>query len=173
MLFNHPATKEKQRDISAADLELCRAALSVSRNAYAPYSGFAVGSAVRTKNGKVYSGANLENASYGLGICAEVAAISAANSAGDYDIEAIALSGLTFWPEPRMDMVATPCGRCRQKIKEAADISNVDIKVICCNGDLSDIRVYPISELLPDAFGPKVLGTGVKWPEMRAALKKL
>ncbi len=77
--------------LSEDDRRLVEAALSVSAHAYAPYSRFPVGAAVRTRTGRVHHGANLENASYGLAVCAEVAAIAAANSAGDFNIEAIAI----------------------------------------------------------------------------------
>jgi cytidine deaminase len=153
------------------DRELCESALRASANAYAPYSGFAVGAAVRTKAGAVYTGANLENASLGVTMCAEVSAITAANAAGDYDIETIAVAGYRFTPSVACASVCTPCGRCRQLIFEASQISKVDVRVLSCNGDLSRIEEAPISELLPQAFGPQSLGLTDVWPEMRKTLK--
>ena len=75
------------------DRDLCHKAAEAAGAAYEPYSGFSVGAAVRTRNKKIYAGANLENAAYGVGMCAEVAAITAANSARDFNIEAIAVVG--------------------------------------------------------------------------------
>src|ERR1051326_2417346 len=118
------------------DRQLCEAALRAFANAYAPYSGFAVGAAVRTKSGATYTGANLENAAYGVTMCAEVSAITAANSAGDYEIEAIAIAGYKFMPPASHAAVCTPCGRCRQLIFEASQESKVDVAVFSCNGDL-------------------------------------
>lgn len=163
----------KKRKISEENVALCRAALMAANNAYAPYSGFAVGAAVRTKDGNVFVGANLENASYGLGICAEIAALSAANTAGKYLIKSIAVTGLVFWPDTNAETVVTPCGRCRQKIKEAADVSGTDITVLCCNGDLNNIREYRISELLPDSFGPETMGLIDVWPKMQSRLRSI
>ncbi len=143
------------------DQELCNRAAEAARAAYEPYSKFSVGAAVRTHSGKIYGGANLENAAYGVGMCAEVAAVTAANSAGDFDIEAIAIVGYpTENPAAGVEIV-TPCGRCRQIIFEASQVAGEDVKVIACNGDLKKCRVYPISELLPDGFGPANLGMDV------------
>jgi cytidine deaminase len=147
--------------LEPTDRELCSLAANAARNAYAPYSKFTVGSAVRTSGGKTYVGANLENAAYGVGICAEVAAITAANSAGDFDIESIAIVGHPM-DDPRAGPdIVTPCGRCRQIIFEAAQVSGRDIRVIACNGDLSECQIYPISKLLTDGFGPANLGMNV------------
>ena len=143
--------------LSDADRALAAAARDAAPNAYAPYSGFAVGAAVRTKTGKTYSGANLENASYGLSLCAEVAAIAAANSAGDFAIETIAVTGRKATTTHDSAGIVTPCGRCRQVIFEAAQMSKVDITVLSCNADLSEIAEASISELLPAAFGPSNL----------------
>jgi cytidine deaminase len=143
--------------LSDADRALAAAARDTVANAYAPYSGFAVGAAVRTKTGKTYTGANLENASYGLSLCAEVAAIAAANSAGDFTIEAIAVTGRKAAAPYDGAGIVTPCGRCRQVIFEAAQRSEVDIRVLSCNADLSEIAEASISELLPAAFGPSNL----------------
>lgn len=139
-------------------------------NAYAPYSGFAVGAAARTRSGKVYLGANLENAAYGVGMCAEVAAITAANSAGDYNIEAIAVAGFKFAAPIDASQIVTPCGRCRQLILEAAQVAGVDITVFSCSGDLAAIHHAAISDLLPVAFGPANLGLEHSWPQMRDGL---
>ena len=146
--------------LEPSDQQLCHDAARAARNAYAPYSRFSVGAAVRTGRA-VYVGANLENASYGIGICAEVSAVTAANSAGDFNINAIAVVGYPADdPTGGIDIVA-PCGRCRQIIFEASQASAMDIRVISCNGDLSKCKVSSASGLLPDAFGPANLGIGV------------
>ncbi len=94
-------------------------------------------------------------------MCAEVAAITAANSAGDFDIEAIALVGYPTEDRSKGFAIVTPCGRCRQIILEASQVSGIDIKVIACNGELSRCRPYTISELLLDGFGPANLKVDV------------
>lgn len=111
--------------------------------AYAPYSEFAVGAALRTKSGKVYSGSNVENASYGLTICAERVAIFKAVSAGEREFEALAVVSETGAP---------PCGACRQVLAEFGR----DTKVIIA--DLGDSReVHTVGDLLPIEFTPTLL----------------
>lgn len=164
-------------DLDPTDQALVKAARDVSGNAYAPYSGFAVGAAVRTRSGRVYVGANLENAAYGVVMCGEVAALTAANTAGDFDIETIAVIGHKFRPPADASQVVTPCGRCRQMIAEAAQLAGRDVRVLACNGALSAITESSIAELLPSAFGPATLGLTETWPAMqktlRAAVAKL
>lgn len=157
-------------DLNDVDRRLVEAARDVSAHAYAPYSGFAVGAAVRTKTGKIYVAANLENAAYGLGICAEVGVMAVANAAGDFDVETIAVVGHKFTPPQDSSQVVTPCGRCRQLIFEASQVSKVDVRVLACNGDLSQIVEMTISELLPAAFGPGNLGLDDAWLKMRSDL---
>lgn len=160
-------------DLEAVDAALVEEAQRAARNAYAPYSGFAVGAAVRTRSGNLYTGANLENASYGVTMCAEVAALMAANSAGDFDIVALAVAGLKFREPCEHELIVTPCGRCRQLISEASQIAGIDIPVFCCSGALRDIRILRISELLPAAFGPANLGLNSVWPAMQTELHNL
>jgi cytidine deaminase len=166
----------KQRNLQSMnreDRELIEKALDATAHAYAPYSGFAVGAAVRTQSGKVYTGSNLENASFGVTMCAEVAALTAANTAGDFNVEAIAIVGHKF-TEPRdATMVTTPCGRCRQLISEAGQIRKVDVRVFSCNGNLDEIHESKISELLPEAFGPANLDMDIKWSQMLPALEEV
>jgi cytidine deaminase len=88
---------------------LIQAAIQAQQRAYAPYSNFPVGAAIRTTSGKIYQGANVENASYGLTICAERVAASTAVAAGDRDFVAIAITSPGG---------ATPCGACRQFLAE-------------------------------------------------------
>ena len=130
-----------------------------------------MGAAVRSRSGKVYAGANLENASSGLSICAEAAALVRANSAGDLEIEAIAVVGFNFTDPNGASRVVAPCGSCRQLIAEAAQLANNDVRVLCCSGELSNIVVSRISELLPSAFGPENLGAKQEWPALREQLR--
>lgn len=109
--------------------------------AYAPYSHFAVGAAVRGASGKIYTGANVENASYGASMCAERCAVFAAVNAGERRIEAIAVT-------------ETPCGMCRQVLREFADSEKLQIAVA---RSVDDYRVFTLAELLPESFGPEDL----------------
>ena len=154
-----------------AERALCAAALDASRGAYAPYSGYAVGVAVRTADGSVFTGANMENASYGLSVCGEVGALTAASRAGKRDVETVAVVGYLFHPAENRAGVCTPCGRCRQLIAEFADLGGRDILVLCCNGDLSRIERRSLSELLPNRFGPADLGMLDRWAAMEKRLR--
>jgi cytidine deaminase len=142
-------------------IQLVAAARNAARNAHAPYSRFAVGAAVLLDDGTVITGANFENASYGLSLCAETVAIATASAAGRLrDIVAIGVIGGAM----DADGFATgttpvsPCGRCRQVINEAAQMGRRDLPVYCGAAQGDAIRTYAISELLPDAFGPADLG---------------
>ncbi len=121
--------------------DLMKAAEKVLENAYSPYSGIKIGAAVRCKSGKVYTGTNVENASYGATICAERSAITAAISAGEKKITAIAITG-------DIDDFAWPCGICRQVIKEFA----VDDIRIAVSGKNREIKEFGMNEILPNAF---------------------
>ena len=107
-----------------------------------------------------------------LTICAEAAALSLANSAGDPEIDAIAVVGFNFIDEAAgASRVVTPCGSCRQLIAEAAQRANASVRVICCDGELSNIAVWTVAELLPNAFGPENLPASRKWPAVREELR--
>jgi cytidine deaminase len=159
------------RGLAAADRELIERAQEACARAYAPYSRFAVGAAVRAASGAIYSGANLENASSGLTICAEAAALAAANTAGELAIKAIAIVGFGFTGSAGALQIVTPCGSCRQLIAEAAQLAKSDVRVLCCNGELSEVVEAPISQLLPNAFGPDNLGLLRRWPELQRQLR--
>lgn len=121
---------------------LFAAAMTARASAYAPYSGFAVGAAIRTPSGAIFSGANVENAAYPLGICAEAGAIAAMVASGEKCIAEILIVG-------DGDGLVTPCGACRQRIFEFA---NDDVKVHVAG--LNGIRAsFTIAALLPEAFG--------------------
>ncbi|MGE0236000.1 cytidine deaminase [Methylocystis sp.] len=155
--------KSKTSDeLDPQDRALLEEAAEAAETAYAPYSKFSVGAAVRTRSGKTYKGSNLENAAYGVAMCAEVAALTAANTAGDFDVVAIAVLGHPAGEPTRGHDIVTPCGRCRQMIYEASWVSDHDVRVICANGDGSKVNTWKISELLPSGFGPSTLGIDVK-----------
>lgn len=137
-------------DLPKDVLELLIEAKKVSVNSYNRYSNFFVGAAVRTTSGKIYTGTNFENVSYGLSICAEPSAIMNANANGDNNIEIIAIVG-GFNENPNQEP-ATPCGRCRQVIYEASQVVGKNINVYCSNLSLTKVLVTSIEELLPFAF---------------------
>lgn len=139
-------------DLDRTDYELVMAANRVMHNAYNVYSSFCVGAAVYTAKGNIYLSANMENASYGLTVCAETGAIQAAFSSGDYKIKKIAITG--HGVDSSEEQVITPCGRCRQLIAEAGVISGDDIELILCSADLKKIVRAKISTLLPMPFLP-------------------
>ena len=159
-------------DLSEEDRRLVEAAQAASARAYAPYSGFAVGAAVRSAEKKVFTGANLENASYGVTMCGEISALTRANAEDDFDIEAIAVAGHKFTEPADASQVVTPCGRCRQLIAEAAQLAKRDVRVLSCNGELTEIVESTIKELLPEAFGPANLGFTDTWPKLRGELRE-
>jgi len=142
-------------------IQLVAAARDAARNAHAPYSRFAVGAAVLLDDGTVITGANFENASYGLSLCAETVAIATASAAGRLrDIVAIGVIGGVMDADGRATGASpvSPCGRCRQVINEAAQMGGRDLPVHCGAAEGDAIRTYVVSELLPDAFGPADLG---------------
>lgn len=124
---------------------LIAAARSAADRAYAPYSGFAVGAALLTADGAVITGGNVENASYGLTICAERSAIVAAVAAGHREVMAIAVSAPGAFG-------TTPCGACRQVLNEF--VPRDGELVILLDGE-AGIEAIRLSDLLPRAFGPR------------------
>jgi cytidine deaminase len=122
---------------------LFTAAFSAMERAYAPYSKFQVGAAILAGNGQVYSGCNVENAVYPIGTCAEAGAIAAMVRDGAQPIREILVIG-------RGDKMCTPCGGCRQRIREFA---TPDTKIHVC-GPEGLRRTFTRDELLPESFGP-------------------
>jgi cytidine deaminase len=122
--------------------ELERAALDVQQRAHAPYSGYRVGAALQVASGRVFAGCNVENASYGLSICAERSAIVQMVAAGEQRPVAIAV--VTPGPE-----IGTPCGMCRQTLAEFA--KDLPIRLLVTDG-ASPARITSLADLLPDAF---------------------
>jgi cytidine deaminase len=129
--------------------DLVEAARRAMDGAYAPYSKFRVGAALRFADGAVVTGSNVENASYGLSLCAETVAVAKALNEGRRGglVElAVAASG----PD-----TVTPCGRCRQVLHELAALGGTDPLVHCAGPD--QVHSARLSELLPHAFGPESL----------------
>lgn len=118
---------------------LISAARAARANAYAPYSNYKVGAAILAKSGKIYTGANFENAAFGAGTCAERVALGAALAAGEREFTAVACVGA--------EESITPCGICRQALAEFGEMT-----VICAGADDDGLRVYKLSELLPFGF---------------------
>jgi cytidine deaminase len=145
---------------STAQAELFAAARDAATRAYAPYSGFHVGAALRLKDGRIITGANVENASYGLTLCAETSAVAKLANEGLIDqlAEVAIIGGRPSAAGLQGSDPVNPCGRCRQILNEAAERSRTDIKVYCLSGDEKAVKDYKLSELLPAAFGPKDLG---------------
>jgi len=138
---------------------LLQAAVIASKNAYAPYSNFKVGAAVHTLDGSVFLGANMENASYGVTVCAEVGALQAAATAGQLaNISCIAVVGGSVENSKPNEPAITPCGRCRQLIYEASRLGGRELDVWCADAELKSISKFTISELLPHGFYPEKLG---------------
>jgi cytidine deaminase len=144
------------QQLPATSIQLLREAQEVARYAYNLYSKFFVGSAIRCTSGKIYTGTFMENASFGLTVCAEPSALMAANNAGDFSVEQLAVvGGVTL---NTGGPIITPCGRCRQMIYEASQVSGKDVEILCANANLSSLILTSISELLPLPFGPLELG---------------
>lgn len=123
---------------------LLAAASAARRGAYAPYSDFTVGAALLGRDGRIWTGANVENASYGLSMCAERTAIFNAVTAGARNFDALAVAG----PE---GVATLPCGACRQVLWEFAQ----HLEVVYADG--SAVKTTRLAELLPQAFGPEHL----------------
>ena len=138
------------------DHDLIAAARAAALKAYAPYSRFSVGCAIESVDGEVVTGANMENACYRLGVCAEISALTAAQAAFGLDkIARIAVAGgVGSSIEIVGNTVCTPCGGCRQSILEAAQLSGRDIEILCASGDGISVERHRINDLIPHGFGP-------------------
>ena len=132
------------------DAELIEAARNAAKNSYSPYSQYPVGAALLFADGSVVTGTNIENASYGLALCAETVAVSKAMADGVRGgLQAVAVTG----PMDRGDGAPiTPCGRCRQVLNELAALGGTDPVIYCVGND--EVREVRLSHLLPHAFGP-------------------
>lgn len=124
------------------DQELIEMAHAAAGRAYAPYSKFHVGAALLGQSGKVFTGCNVENASYGLTMCAERVALGLAVTCGEREFEAIAIS---------VKGGGSPCGACRQVLSEFSPT----LRVIMTDENGESVREMSLGELLPERFGPK------------------
>jgi cytidine deaminase len=127
---------------------LIDAARAVREQAYAPYSRFAVGAAVLDEHGRIHAGCNVENAAYPQGWCAEASALAAMVAAGGRRVLAVAVCAQA--PQP-----VTPCGGCRQKLREFA-AGDCPLFIADAAGTLR--ATFTLGELLPHSFGPEQLG---------------
>jgi cytidine deaminase len=147
--------------LSSAQREaLIAAARAASAKAYAPYSKFQVGAALLLADGSIVTGANVENASYGLSLCAETVAVARLMADGVRGgLAAVAViggaAGVSGEASPGTDPV-TPCGRCRQVLNELAQLGGTDPLVLCIGAD--EVVETTLAALLPRAFGPASLG---------------
>lgn len=139
---------------------LIAAARAAAAHAHAPYSRFAVGAALLLADGSVVTGTNFENASYGLSLCAETVALATANGQGRLrDIVAIGVTGGSIAGDAITGSAPIrPCGRCRQILNEAAQLSGRDLLVHCAGAEGDTLETHRLSDLLPHAFGPADLG---------------
>lgn len=127
------------------DAKLIEVAVGARAAAYAPYSRFAVGAALLTSTGKIAVGCNVENASFGLTMCAERVAVGAALAMGERDFTVLALS---------LPGGGSPCGACRQVLWEFSP----ELRILMADEEGNLVREAFMKDLLPDAFGPKSLG---------------
>ncbi len=127
---------------------LIAAAKAARDNSYSPYSGYSVGAAILADDGEIYSGCNVENAAYPLGMCAEANAIGSMAMAGGRRILAAVVAG------PNQDL-CTPCGGCRQNLREFTGPD--DMEILLCDVDGNILMETSIFTLLPNSFGPDVV----------------
>ena len=133
--------------------ELAKKALLMRSLSYVPYSHFAVGAALLTEDGKIYTGCNIENAAYTPTICAERTAIFKAVSEGERKFQAIAIAGGEEGREA--ENFCSPCGVCRQVMMEFCDPDNFRIILIRKDGNgEQNQKIYTLREMLPESFGP-------------------
>lgn len=132
-------------DIQVPD-DVRRTALNVRDHAYVPYSGHPVGAVLISESGKTYAGCNVESANY-KGLCAEASAIAGLISSGEREIRTIYVIGPG-------EHLCTPCGDCRQRIREFATPKT---QIVVLDGEGSPLKRYTMDELLPDSFGPENL----------------
>ena len=131
------------------DLELMKLAEEARQFSYSPYSHFAVGAALLTKSGKVYTGCNIESVSYTPTNCAERTALFKAVSEGEREFSVIAVIGGLAGEAGRF---CAPCGVCRQALREFCDL---DFRILL--GTTDEVQTFTLDELLPTSFGPSEL----------------
>lgn len=128
--------------------ELIRLAIEARDRSYSPYSGYCVGAALLTGNGKIYTGCNIENAAYTPTNCAERTAVYKAVSEGERKLSAIAIAGS---PKGEITQYAYPCGVCRQVLREFSDPEQMFVLVAKSETDYLETT---LAQLLPESFGP-------------------
>ena len=138
------------------EAELIAAARAAALRAYAPYSRFSVGCAIESVDGEVVTGANMENACYRLGLCAEQSALTAAQHSFGLDkVARVAVAGGDgSGSQLAGEQAVTPCGGCRQAILEAAQLSGHNIEIFCASGDGEVYDRHYIGDLMPHGFVP-------------------
>ena len=127
-------------------MELCRAAIQAMKQSYSPYSGFKVGAALLTKDGKIYTGCNIENASFSTTVCAERTAVFKAISEGETEFAMLAIAG---GKNGKLQGEVPPCGVCRQVLSEFCD---KDFPILLVT-DENNFKQYTLGQLLPLTFG--------------------
>merc|ERR1711962_405915 len=142
--YSEKVTISHMEKLDPSIQSLCRASLTARESSYSPYSQFSVGAALNCSDGSIVSGCNVENASYGLAICAERTAAVKAVSVGKQDFLAIAIAAEAG------DQFVGPCGACRQFLAEF----NPNIPIYLVRPDL-EVQVTSLAILLPEAFTPK------------------
>ena len=141
---------ETLTELNAADQQLMKEALKAAGNAYAPYSGFKVGAALRLASGKVVTGNNQENAAYPSGLCAERVALFSASS--QYPDEIIETIAITIISPNKITEPISPCGSCRQVLAEYESKQDKKIRIIFSGETGKTITVDGIENLLPMMF---------------------
>lgn len=132
--------------MTISDRELLARAAAAAEGSYSPYSSFRVGAALLTPDGDVLTGANIENAAFGASVCAETNAITTAVAAGHRTVSVVAVICLD-------GDLCTPCGNCRQIMREFG----VERVVMASQEAADGTRSVPLSDLLPESFGPEAL----------------
>lgn len=147
---------DSMEELQPQDAELMQRAHEAARHAYAPYSKFNVGAAVRMANGAIVLGNNIENAAYPSGLCAERVAMFGAMA--QYPGVAIEALAITAWSETKdIDEPIAPCGSCRQVMVEVEQLSKRPLRVLC-QGDMGPVMVFDgIESLMPFIFVDKFL----------------
>ena len=142
-----------------SDEQLIALARQAALKAYAPYSRFSVGCAIESVDGEVVTGANMENACYRLGLCAEQSALTTAQHAFGLDkVAKIAVAGGDgSGAELKGDAPVTPCGGCRQALLEASQLGGRDLEIVCASGNGAKVERHRLSALIPHGFGPAAL----------------
>ncbi|MDE1153553.1 MAG: cytidine deaminase [Micavibrio sp.] len=149
--------------LSSAQLKkMAKLAATARDNAYCPYSNHPVGAAILTEGGKIFAGSNVEVAHY-KGVCAEASAISAMCSAGGRKIKAVVVVG------PTMKYLCTPCGDCRQRIREFAEDGAI-VYSMWKDGSLGEAHAF--ADLLPHSFGPENVSEVAAAPKKNHQKKK-